>query len=64
MPRLSEHRVPAYCKHKRSGRAVVYLDGQEIQLGDYGTAASREKYNRLMPSGRPTDASFRQPRKR
>jgi len=48
MPKLSAHRVPAYCRHKRSGLAVVYIDGREIPLGTYNTAASREKYNGVI----------------
>ena len=48
MPKLSADRLPSYCKHKQSGQAVVYLDNREVLLGVHGTAASREKYNRLI----------------
>ena len=48
MPKLSENQVPAYCRHRASGQAVVTMDGQDIYLGRYGTAASRQKYNRLI----------------
>ncbi|HEY8747121.1 MAG TPA: tyrosine-type recombinase/integrase [Tepidisphaeraceae bacterium] len=48
MPKLSADRVPSYCRHKQSGQATVYLDGRQILLAAHGTAASREKYNRLI----------------
>lgn len=48
MPKLSDNQVPAYCRHRASGQAVVTLDGQDIYLGKYGTAASRQQYNRLI----------------
>jgi hypothetical protein len=47
MPKLI-NAVPAYCRHKKSGQAVVYIDGREIPLGTHGTAASREKYNAII----------------
>jgi integrase len=48
MPKLSDDRVPAYSRHRASGQAVVTLDGQDIYLGKFNTAASRDKYNRLI----------------
>ena len=38
MPKLSESRLPKYCRHKQSGQAVVYLDGHEMLLGVHATA--------------------------
>ena len=32
----------------RSGHAVVYIDSRGVPLGMHGTAASREKYNRII----------------
>jgi integrase len=39
---------PAYLLHKPSGRARVRIDGEDVYLGEYGTAASREKYEDLV----------------
>ena len=41
-------RIPKYRLHKASGQALVAIDGKRIYLGKYGTAASREKYRRLV----------------
>jgi hypothetical protein len=46
MPR--PRRVPAYALHKPSGQARVILDGRHIDIGPHGSAASREKYSRLI----------------
>ncbi|WP_428939695.1 tyrosine-type recombinase/integrase [Fontivita pretiosa] len=54
-------RIPAYRHHKASGQAVVTLEGRDIYLGTYKSAASRAEYNRLiaewLAAGRrlPTD---------
>jgi integrase len=47
MPRLTQQN-PSNRKHKASGRAVVTLDGTDIYLGPYGTAASRKEYDRVI----------------
>jgi len=47
MPRRTKS-VPTYRKHKKSGQAVVTLDGTDIYLGAYGTHASRAEYDRLI----------------
>jgi hypothetical protein len=47
VPKLTA-RVPSYCRHKRSGLAVVYIDGGEIPLGTFNSAPSREKYNAII----------------
>ncbi len=49
---------PSYVKHKASGQAVVYQNGQTTYLGKYGSAASKEAYRRLvaewsLTGGRP-----------
>ncbi len=44
MPKLTTS-FPKYSRHKRSGKAVVYIDGQEIYLGNYGTKSSRDRYD-------------------
>ena len=53
--------VPTYALHKPSGQARVILDGRHIYLGAYESAASREKYARLIaerfvPGGGPERA--------
>ena len=41
-----EQRLPKYQPRKRSGHALVVLDGREIYLGKHGTPKSLERYNR------------------
>jgi integrase len=56
-------RIPKYRQHKPTGQAVVTLHGKDHYLGKHGTAASKEKYARLIhewlergqqPTPRPT----------
>ena len=44
--------VPSYRLHKASGQAIVTIDGRDYYLGKFGTAASRERYARLIAEGR------------
>ncbi len=46
--RIHFARVPKYRRHKPTGQAVVTLGGRDHYLGRHGTAASREKYARLV----------------
>ena len=39
---------PKYRKHKRSGQAIVTLDGKDFYLGPHGTKASKSNYDRLI----------------
>ena len=39
---------PKYRKHKRSGQAIVTLDGKDFYLGPHGTKASEAEYDRLI----------------
>jgi len=49
MPTLQvENRTPSYRLHRPSGQAVVTLNGRDFYLGKYGTAASRQTYDRLV----------------
>ena len=41
-------KTPAYRKHKRSGRAVVTLNGRDYYLGPYGSKASKLEYDRII----------------
>lgn len=54
---------PAYFNHKASGRAYVSLDGKPVYLGDHGTQASRDEYDRVIGEwiarGRATPATQR-----
>ena len=43
MPRL-KNRPPKYYLHKRSGSAVVRINGREVYLGKYGSPESHERY--------------------
>lgn len=47
MPRLTR-KLPSYRLHKRSGQAVVTLNGRDIYLGRHGTAESKTEYDRLI----------------
>ena len=51
MPRRSG-KVPSYCHHKSSGRAVVRIDGRDHYLGPYGSSESYERYARLIAEWR------------
>ena len=46
MPR--KPKVPSYCLHKASGRAVVRINGRDHYLGPYGTDESHAEYARLI----------------
>src|SRR5687767_4300314 len=39
---------PSYCRHKTTGRAFVVLAGKFVYLGDHGTQASRDAYDRVI----------------
>lgn len=47
MPRL-KNAVPKYRHQKRSGQAIVTLNGRDFLLGPYGTDASRRQYDQLI----------------
>lgn len=47
MPRLTTQN-PSYRRHKKSGQAVVTLNGKDHYLGPHGTKASRQEYDRLI----------------
>jgi integrase len=47
MPRLTQQN-PSYRKHRSSGQAVVTLNGQDVYLGPFGTAASKREYDRVI----------------
>lgn len=51
MPRRSG-KVPSYCHHKASGRAVVRISGQDHYLGDFGSPESHAEYERLIAEWR------------
>jgi len=45
----SKDRVPAYCKHKATGKGVVNIGGRYIYLpGRYNSAESRREYDRII----------------
>ena len=45
-------KVPSYCLHKASGKAVVRLDGRDAYLGEYGSPGSHEEYERVIAEWR------------
>lgn len=51
MPR-KPGKVPSYCHHKASGRAVVRINGQDHYLGDFGSAESHAEYERMIAEWR------------
>jgi hypothetical protein len=48
MPKTSTLRVPSYRRHKPTGQAVVTINGRDLYLGKWGSAASRAEYDRLI----------------
>ena len=44
MPRTKKGSLPSYRLHKPTGQAVVTLDGQDYDLGPFGSVSSRKKY--------------------
>lgn len=48
MPKNSSIAAPKYRHHKAKGLAVVTINGRDIYLGKYNTAASKELYRRLV----------------
>jgi hypothetical protein len=47
MPRLNG-RIPRYRLHKRSGQAIVTLNGRDHYLGPHGSQTSKAEYDRLI----------------
>ncbi|MEQ8838023.1 MAG: hypothetical protein RID07_14545, partial [Lacipirellulaceae bacterium] len=48
MSNASFLRPPKYRRHKAKGLAVVTLNGRDIYLGKYNSAASKQEYKRLV----------------
>lgn len=48
MSKSHSSRIPAYRRHKPTGRAVVTINGRDYYLGKWDTAASRAEYDRLI----------------
>ncbi|MEQ8211047.1 MAG: site-specific integrase [Lacipirellulaceae bacterium] len=48
MSNASFLRPPKYRRHKAKGLAVVTLNGRDIYLGKYNSAASKQEYQRLV----------------
>lgn len=48
MPKTSTLRVPSYRYHKPTGQAVVTINGRDLYLGKWNSAASRAEYDRLI----------------
>ena len=51
MPRRTG-KVPSYCRHKASGRAVVHINGAQHYLGIYGSDESHAEYQRVIAEWR------------
>lgn len=48
MPKPATSRVPSYRRHKPTGHAVVTINGRDIYLGKWNSAASKGEYDRLI----------------
>ncbi|MCA9027502.1 MAG: hypothetical protein KDA86_19995 [Planctomycetaceae bacterium] len=48
MPKMFTLRVPSYRHHKPTGQAVVTINGRDLYLGKWNSAASRSEYDRLI----------------
>lgn len=51
-PRRRFRKQPAYRLHKRSGLAVVTLNGRDVYLGKHGSPESQAEYDRLIAEWR------------
>ena len=45
---MARKNLPGYLHHKRSGQAIVVLQGKTIYLGKYKSQASRDEYDRVI----------------
>ncbi len=41
-------KLPRYCLHKPTGKAIVYVARKGVYLGEYGSDESLKKYNRII----------------
>lgn len=48
MARTRSGSLPSYRLYKRTGQAVVTINGHDHYLGEHGSAESKEKYHRLI----------------
>jgi hypothetical protein len=48
MPKPITSRVPSYRRHKPTGQAVVTINGRDLYLGKWNSAASKDEYDRLI----------------
>lgn len=48
---------PSLCRHKASGQAVVYLDGETVYLGPWGSKESVERYGEILAGNDPRSYS-------
>ena len=57
------NQVPSYRRHKQSGQAIVTvnLDGtrRDYLLGPYGSAESKQEYERILASSGPPPGQSR-----
>ncbi len=51
-------KVPAYCRHKASHRAVVRIHGQDVYLGPYGSTESHDQYQLVIAEWRAEAAGW------
>lgn len=48
MSKVALRRIPSYRYHKSTGQAVVTINGKDIYLGKWNSAASKAEYDRLI----------------
>lgn len=60
MPQAAR-KVPSYCHHKASGRAVVRIDGNDHYLGLYGSDESHARYQAAIAEWRSRQQSRDKP---
>jgi integrase len=48
MPRTKNGSLPSYRLYRRTGQAIVTIDGRDHYLGPYGSLESKKKYRRLI----------------
>jgi len=60
MPRKSNS-VPAYCRHRASGKAIVRINGHDHYLGPYDSKESRAEYDRVVAEWLASGRQFTPP---
>ena len=61
MPKLTHNQIPSYRLHRQSGQAIATLNGKDVLLGTFNSAASKAEYARRIAEWIATTATVAQP---